>query len=98
MKSTAVNDNISENDHNNGYKNKNNSEVDISVKTILDIIVKKNISDLKIVKWIIHKDYFRLFMLDNFEDEIYQDLITLKFKLCCVNCDPRLKLGPLNIF
>ncbi len=98
LKSTTVNDDVLEDNHNSGYENRNNSEADISAKTTLDIIIKKkNAPDLKIVKWIIHKDYLRLFVLDNFEDEIYQDPTTLKSKSYCVNYNPRLKLGSLNI-
>jgi hypothetical protein len=99
LKFTAVNDNVLEYNYNSGWESENNSEIDISVKIASDIIVKKkNEPDLKIIKWIIYKDYLRLFMLDNFEDEIYQDSVIPKSKLCCVNCDSRLKLGFLDIF
>ena len=94
LKFITVNNNISDNN----YESKNNIEIDISVKIISDIIVKKkNEPDLKVVEWTIHKDCLRLFVLDNFEDETYQDPATLKPKPCCVNCDPRLKLGPLDM-
>ena len=98
LKSIVVNDDISEDDYNSGYKSRNDSEVDIFTKITSDTIVKKkNVLDLKVVKQTIHKDYLRLFVLDNFEDEIYQDSVTLKPKSYYVNYNPRLKLGPLNI-
>ena len=51
LKSTVVNDDISEDDHNSGCKSKNDSETDISAKITSDTIVKKkNAPDLKIIK------------------------------------------------
>ena len=78
LKFTIINDDISDS----GCKSKNNNEVDISVKTILNIIVKKkNVLDLKIIEWTIHKNYFKLFVLDNFEDKIYLDSVTVRMLL-----------------
>jgi hypothetical protein len=99
LKFTAVNDNASEYNYNSGWESENDNKIDISVKTVSDTIVKKkNEPNLKVVEWIIHKDCLRLFVLNNFEDEIYQDPTIPKPKLCRVNCDPRLKLGSPDIF
>jgi len=51
LKSIIINNNISEDNYNSDYKNRDNSKADISTKTISDTIVKKNFApDLKIVK------------------------------------------------
>ena len=50
MKSIVINNDILKNDYNNGYKNRDDNKANISVKIILDIIVKKNAPDLKIIK------------------------------------------------
>ncbi len=51
LKSTAVNDNTSEDNYNSGYKNRDNNKIDISAKITSDTIVKKkNAPDLKVVE------------------------------------------------
>ncbi len=51
LKSTAVNDDVSEDDHNSGCESRDDSEADIFAKTISDTIVKKkNAPDLKVVE------------------------------------------------
>ena len=51
LKSTVVNDDISEDNYNSGCENKDDSKVDIFVKITSDTIVKKkNVPDLKIIE------------------------------------------------